>query len=150
MELKHAAADARLKAMNVIHRTALRLSGGRLGTNLLGMRAVELHTTGRKSGRRRSTMLTAPIYDDDRVVLIASKGGDDRDPDWYRNLVVQPDVELTVEGATRPMHARTASADEKAELWPQIVQAYRGYGGYQKRTSRDIPVVICEPRDTSG
>ena len=147
MDLKHAAADAGLKAMSLIHRTALCLSGGRLGTNVMGMRAVELHTTGHKSGQRRSTMLTAPIYDDDRVVLIASKGGDERDPDWYRNLVIQPDVELTAPGgATRPMRARTASADEKAELWPQIVQTYKGYGGYQKRTSRDIPVVICEPR----
>jgi deazaflavin-dependent oxidoreductase (nitroreductase family) len=148
VELKHAAADAGLKAMNLIHRTALCLSRGRLGTNLMGMRSVELHTIGRKSGQRRSTMLTAPIYDDDRVVLIASKGGDDRDPDWYRNLVIQPDVELTVAGVTRPMRARTASPDEKAELWPQIVQTYKGYGGYQKRTSRDIPVVICEPRPT--
>jgi deazaflavin-dependent oxidoreductase (nitroreductase family) len=148
VDVNRALADAGFKAMNMIHRTALCLSGGRLGTNLAGMRSVELHTTGRKSGQRRSTMLTAPIYDDDRVVLIASKGGDDRAPDWYRNLVDQPDVELTVEGTTRPMRARTASPDEKAELWPQIVQTYKGYGGYQKRTSRDIPVVICEPRPT--
>jgi hypothetical protein len=45
------------------------------------------------------------------------------------------------------MTARTATADEKAELWPDIVAAYKGYAGYQKRTDRDIPVVICEPRD---
>lgn len=148
MDLNHALADAGLKVMNMVHRTALCLSGGRVGTNVMGMRSVELHTTGRKSGQRRSTMLTAPIYDDDRVVLIASKGGDERDPDWYRNLVIEPDVELTIAGATRPMRARTASADEKSELWSQIVQKYEGYGAYQKRTSRDIPVVICEPRPT--
>ena len=51
-----------------------------------------------------------------------------------------------MEGATRKMRARTASADEKEALWPQIVSAYKGYGGYQKKTERDIPVVICEPR----
>jgi hypothetical protein len=54
-------------------------------------------------------------------VLVASKGGDDRDPEWYKNLVAQPDVEVTIEGTTRRTHARTASPDEKAELWPQSV-----------------------------
>jgi len=79
-------------------------------------------------------------------VLIASKGGDDRNPQWYLNLVANPDVELTVYGTTMPMRARTANPAEKAELWPQIVAAYKGYDGYQQKTSRDIPVVICEPR----
>ena len=79
-------------------------------------------------------------------MLVASKGGDDRHPEWYLNLTANPEVELTVDGATRPMRARTASTEEKAELWPRIVSAYRGYGGYQRRTTRDIPVVICEPR----
>ena len=100
----------------------------------------------RKSGQRRTVMLTAPILEDDRIVLIASKGGDDRHPDWYRNLVDEPDVEITVGDTTWPMRARSASAEEKAELWPTVVEAYKGYAGYQKRTERDIPVVICEPR----
>jgi deazaflavin-dependent oxidoreductase (nitroreductase family) len=90
-------------------------------------------------------LLTAPIYEPARIVLVASKGGDDRPPDWYRNLVEQPDVEITVNGKTRPLRARTASADEKAELWPVIVKAYPSYGDYQRRTERDIPVVILEP-----
>jgi deazaflavin-dependent oxidoreductase (nitroreductase family) len=122
------------------------LTGGRVLGSVSGMLAVELHTTGRTSGRPRSTMLTAPVIDGDRVVLVASKGGDDRDPDWYRNMMASPDIELTVAGHRRPMRARLASAQEKAELWPQIVAAYQGYGGYQRRTTRDIPVIICEPR----
>jgi deazaflavin-dependent oxidoreductase (nitroreductase family) len=134
------------KTMNAAHRTALKLSGGRVLSTAFGMPTVELHTTGRKSGKRRSTMLTTPLHDDDRVVLVASKGGDDRHPDWYVNLSANPEVELTIDGDTRPMRARTSSSDEKAELWPQIVAAYRGYGGYQRRTTRDIPVVILEPR----
>jgi deazaflavin-dependent oxidoreductase (nitroreductase family) len=134
-----------MKAMNLTHRGVLAVSGGRLGRRIGTMPVVELHTTGRSSGKRRSTMLTAPIHGDDRVVLVASKGGDDRDPDWYRNLVADPNVELTIDGTTRSMVARTASAEEKQELWPQIVEAYRGYAGYQRRTDRDIPVVICEP-----
>jgi len=128
------------------HRAALKVTGGRWPRSVLGMEPVELHTIGRTSGRRRSTMLSAPIYEDDRVVLVASKGGHEHDPDWYRNLVAQPEVELTARGRTVPMTARTASAEEKAALWSRITAAYRGYEGYQRRTDRDIPVVICEPR----
>jgi deazaflavin-dependent oxidoreductase (nitroreductase family) len=91
-------------------------------------------------------MLTSPVHDENRVVLVASKGGDDRDPQWYGNLTANPDVEVTIKGVTRPMRARTASDAEKAELWPQIVGAYKGYAGYQEKTDRNIPVVICEPR----
>lgn len=112
------------------------------------MPPVELHTVGRKSGQRRSTMLTAPVCEEDRVVLVASKGGHQHHPDWYKNLVANPEVELTVDGRTRPMRARTASPEEKAALWPTIVGAYRGYEGYQRNTERDIPVVICEPDDS--
>ena len=80
------------------------------------------------------------------MVLIASKGGDARDPLWYANLTANPDVELTMNGETRKMRARTASPDEKAALWPDIVATYKGYASYQERAGRDIPVVICEPR----
>ena len=138
--------DLSMRAMNAVHRTVLVLSRGRLGWKIGPMPVVELHTLGRKTGARRSTMLTAPIHEPDRVVLIASKGGDDRNPFWYLNLVAHPDVELTENGVTRPMRARTATAAEKAALWPAIVRAYPGYAGYQKKTSRDIPVVICVPR----
>lgn len=138
--------DLKMKFLNVVHKSVLTVSGGRLGANMAGMAALELHTTGRKSGQRRSVMLTAPISEADRIVLIASKGGDDRHPDWYQNLVAQPDVAITRGGTTRPMRARTASPEEKAELWPTVVARYKGYAGYQERTDREIPVVICEPR----
>lgn len=139
------ATDLGAKAMNLVHRVALRASGGRLGTRVFGMEALQLHTVGRRSGQRRSVMLTAPILEPDRIVLVASKGGDDRHPDWYGNVVAHPDVEITRDGVTTPWRARTATAEEKAELWPRIVAAYKGYAGYQQRTQRDIPVVICEP-----
>jgi deazaflavin-dependent oxidoreductase (nitroreductase family) len=134
------------KAMNRVHRGVLRLSGGRVLGSAFGMQVVELHTVGRVSGQPRSTMLTAPVIDGARIVLVASKGGDDRDPDWFRNLIAQPEAELTIEGQRRLIQARQASAGEKAELWPRVVAAYRGYAGYQRRTERDIPLVICEPR----
>jgi deazaflavin-dependent oxidoreductase (nitroreductase family) len=138
--------DAGFKFMNLTHKAALRVTGGRWPKRLFGMPGVELHTVGRKSGERRSTMLATPVHDDSRVVLVASKGGDDRDPQWYRNLRANPEVEITMDGVTRPMRARTASPEEKASLWPEIVAAYKGYEGYQQKAHRDIPVVILEPR----
>jgi deazaflavin-dependent oxidoreductase (nitroreductase family) len=146
MDMKHTGLNLVTKGMNVVHRAALAASGGRLGRRVMGMPAVQLHTTGRKSGQRRSVMLTTPIREADRIVVIASKGGDDHHPDWYLNLVANPDVEVTEEGVTRPMRARTANPEERSELWPQVVAAYKGYAGYQRSTDREIPVVICEPR----
>jgi deazaflavin-dependent oxidoreductase (nitroreductase family) len=146
MSLQQSLADIGFKAMSQAHRAIVRLSNGRVLGSAFGMPAVELHTVGRKSGQPRSTMLTAPVIDGDRVVLVASKGGDDRDPDWYRNLVAHPEIELTMAGQRLPMLARRASAAENAELWPRVVAAYSGYGGYQRRTERDMPLVICEPR----
>ena len=145
MSIQHFVVDLGLKAMNRSHRFVLRLSGGRVLNSAFGMPAVELHSVGRKSGRIRTTMLTAPVVDGDRVVLVASKGGDDRNPDWYRNIMANPEIQLTMAGESRRMRARTATSDEKADLWPRIVSAYKGYGGYQRRTELDIPVVICEP-----
>jgi deazaflavin-dependent oxidoreductase (nitroreductase family) len=133
--------------LNLVHKTTLKATGGRWPRDLFGMPGVELTTIGRKSGLPRSTMLASPIHDENRVVLIASKGGDDRDPQWYRNLTSNPDVEITMHGETRTMRARTASPEEKATMWPDIVASYKGYAGYQERAGRDIPVVICEPRE---
>lgn len=138
--------DFGLKMMNRVHKAILKATGGRVLSSAFGMPAVELHTIGSKSGQPRSTMLTSPVYDENRIVLVASKGGDDRNPQWYGNLTKHPDVEIVIDGTTRQMRARTATADEKADLWPQIVAAYKGYAGYEKRTDRNIPVVICEPR----
>ncbi|HUJ66903.1 MAG TPA: nitroreductase family deazaflavin-dependent oxidoreductase [Acidimicrobiales bacterium] len=137
--------DLGFRVANLLHRSVVNASGGRFLNSALGMPVVQLHTTGRKSGKPRVTMLTAPIADDQRVVLVASKGGDDRNPDWFLNLQANPDVEVTIKGETKPMKARVASPDEKTELWQQIVAEHKNYAGYQTRTQRDIPVVICDP-----
>jgi deazaflavin-dependent oxidoreductase (nitroreductase family) len=134
------------RLINRVHRGLLRISGGRIGSRFGSMPVVELHTIGRTSGERRSAMLTAPVHEDGRYVLVASKGGDPRHPSWYLNLVANPEVELRVGGRTIPMHARTATPAERADLWPRITRAYRGYAGYQRRTAREIPLVVCEPR----
>ena len=126
------------------HRALLALTGGRFPRTLLGMLTVELHTVGRKSGKPYANLLTSPIHDERRIVLVASKGGHQDHPDWYKNALAHPDVKLTVDGAQVPMHARTATAAERAELWPQVVKTYRGYAGYQRNTDREIPLLICE------
>jgi deazaflavin-dependent oxidoreductase (nitroreductase family) len=128
-----------------LHKAVFRATNGRVANRGFGMPVVILATTGRKSGKRRETMLTSPVQDGDRVVLVASYGGDDRHPTWFLNLRDKPEVELTMDGKTRPMQARVATSEDKAELWPRVVEAYKGYGQYQKRTERDIPLVILEP-----
>ena len=132
--------------MNFIHRTVLRVSGGLVGTSAFGMPVVELETVGRTSGLPRTTMLTVPVVESERLVLVASKGGGDRNPDWYKNIVAQPDVELTTAGVRRPAKARVATTEEAAELWPRVIAAYKPYGTYRRRAERDIPLVLCEPR----
>lgn len=144
MTLRTSLTDVGMRAMNGVHRILLAVSGGKLGRRFGRMIVVELHTVGRKSGKRRSTMLTAPIFGNGTYVLVASKGGDDRNPQWYTNLTANPEVELTVDGTTSTFTARTATGDERRRMWPEIVKSYSGYAGYQRRTDREIPVVICE------
>ncbi|OAT70411.1 nitroreductase/quinone reductase family protein [Mycobacteroides immunogenum] len=128
------------------HRALLKLTGGRWPHKLGFMPTLELHTIGRKSGERRSSLLSSPIFTPERIVVIASLGGASHHPAWYLNLVANPNVEITVRGETKPYLARTASAQEKAELWPEITRGFGNpYAGYQRSTTRDIPVVICEP-----
>lgn len=128
------------------HRALLKLTGGRWPHKLGFMPTLELHTIGRKSGERRSSLLSSPIFTPERIVVIASLGGASHHPAWYLNLVANPNVEITVRGETKPYRARTASAQEKAELWPEITRGFGNpYAGYQRSTTRDIPVVICEP-----
>jgi hypothetical protein len=83
MSLPRSITDLGFKVLNEIHRTTLRLSGGRIGQTGSGMQVVELHAVGRKTGQPRVTMLTSPLHDENRVVLVASKYADDRNPQWY-------------------------------------------------------------------
>ena len=116
--------EALYKVATGIHRAVFNISKGRIFGKAFGMPVVELVTTGRRSGKERSTMLAAPIVDADRLVLVASYGGDDRHPTWYLNLRANPEVRVTIAGSTRTMIARIATEEEKDELWPQITSRY--------------------------
>ena len=108
-----------------------------------GSKILLLTTTGRTSGEQRTTPL---IYEDagDRLVIVASKGGSPEDPGWYRNLVKDPQVELQVKGDVFPAHARTATGDEREELWELAARQWPDYDAYQEKTDREIPVVVLE------
>jgi deazaflavin-dependent oxidoreductase (nitroreductase family) len=128
------------------HALVYRASGGRIGHRLPGLPPMLLlEHLGARSGRRRTTPLVY-VPDGDDVVLIASKGGHPRHPAWFHNLRANPDATVQIGAERRPVHARVATAQERRRLWPKVVEAYRGYEGYQSRTDREIPLVIVEPR----
>jgi deazaflavin-dependent oxidoreductase (nitroreductase family) len=138
--------DFVLKAMNATHRAVLKLTGDRVGSTFGGMPSLELTTTGRKSGQPRSVMLTSPLQEGDTWVVVASRGGDDIHPAWFLNLRDNPQVDVRIVGKdARRMHARVANAEERERMWPLIADKYRNYAGYQKRTQREIPLVLLEP-----
>ena len=137
--------DPFIKVVNFVHRGVFNLTKGRIGGRIGKMEAVILTTTGRKTGEKRQSMLTAPITDGDTVVLVASWGGGPKHPQWYLNLTANPDVEITRKGKTTKMTARTATPEERAEMWPKVVSVYKGYAGYQEKTDREIPLVIFTP-----
>jgi deazaflavin-dependent oxidoreductase (nitroreductase family) len=132
--------------LNLWHRRILKLTRGRIGWHAYGMPMLELTTTGRKSGEKRTTMLSSPLQRDETIVIVASRGGSDRYPAWYLNLVAEPLVEVNYRGrGVRAMRARVASAEERAELWPIVTKDHRNYAAYQRKTDREIPLVLLEP-----
>ena len=140
--------DFALKAMNRVHRVLLGASGGRLGWHFSGMPVVELTTTGRKSGQPRTTMLTSPYQEDSTIVVVASRGGDDTNPAWFLNL--RDDPKVMVKLGPKPaesMIAEIADADERARIWPIIASKHRNYAGYQRKTDREIPLVLLRPAE---
>ena len=137
--------DSFQRAFTNLHRSLFKLSKGRITGKGFGMPVLILTTTGRKSGEPRETMLTSPLQPGDKVVLVASNGGDDREPQWFKNLKAKPEVRVVMGGKDRSMVARVATDEEKDSMWPDVVAAYKGYAGYQTKTERNIPLVVLEP-----
>jgi deazaflavin-dependent oxidoreductase (nitroreductase family) len=125
------------------HVAAFQASGGRVGGRFGKVRILLLHHVGRKSGRKRITPL---IYldDGDRLAIVASKGGVDKHPAWFHNLMATPETTVELPGEKRRVRARTADDAERAELWPRLVEVYGPYEDYQKATKRRIPVVVLD------
>lgn len=133
------------KYLGALHRFLYRTSGGRIGGRLWDLPVVLLTTTGRKSGKRRTVPLCS-LRDGDDVVVIASYGGLDQPPAWWLNLEANPQAELLTGREQRAVTARNAGPEERARLWVELTARAPGYLEYERRTDREIPVVILQFR----
>jgi deazaflavin-dependent oxidoreductase (nitroreductase family) len=133
-----------LKGVTRLHVLLHRLTGGRLLNSFGGDDVCFVTMKGAKSGRS----LTIPLMyvpHQDGVLLVASQGGAPRNPAWYHNLVKHPDIAVNHRGRRMQLRARLAKSEEKPNLWPVCDQHYAPYADYRKRTTRDIPIFVCEP-----
>jgi deazaflavin-dependent oxidoreductase (nitroreductase family) len=117
---------------------------GEEGHDWQGTQALILTTTGRRSGQKRQHPLIYSRHGDD-YLLVASKGGAPQHPDWYLNLVANPEVEIQVKADKIHGRARTATPAEKPELWSIMTKEWPDYDSYQTKTDREIPLVVIEP-----
>ena len=134
------------------HASVYRVSRGRFGGNLrigAGFRkpapTLLLDHLGRKSGKRFTTPLLY-MNDGPNVIVVASAAGRDENPQWYRNVLINPEIHITVGAKRRAVTARQADADERARLWPRLIDTYADFESYQSWTDREIPVIVLEPR----
>lgn len=134
-----------LKLVTRVHVLLNRLTAGR-GFNALGGNEVCFVTmTGARSGRQRTVPLMY-VPHGNGVLLVGSQGGAPTDPVWVRNLRANPDIEVRQRGRLMKLRARAARSEEKTTLWPICDAHYPPYAQYRARTTRDIPVFVCEPR----
>ena len=130
--------------MSRMHVFWYRLTNGVIGGRIRGASVLLLSTVGRKSGNKRTTPLLY-LEDGENLVLVASNGGPDRNPAWFTNLKQNLVVEVQVRGERGRMRAEQAPWQEKSRLWPLVTGMYHQYEDYQRKTEREIPVVILRP-----
>ncbi len=118
--------------------------GGRIGGKMGKMPVLLLTTTGRKTGKQRTLPLIY-IMDGSAYVITASAGGADKHPGWFFNIRSNPQVVIQVKDTQIKVTAEIAGPEKKSELWARLVAVAPNFAGYQKRTSRDIPMVILHP-----
>jgi deazaflavin-dependent oxidoreductase (nitroreductase family) len=145
MGAANVAKDKAAKFFGGLHATLIRRTGGKVGGNFRGAPVLLLKTVGRKSGQERTSPLLF-LRDGADLVVVASYGGDDRSPAWFHNLVANPEVSAEVQGKTVHLRATVADPATKARLWPELLTMYKTYDSYQKKTDREIPVVVLSPR----
>ena len=141
--------DALVRAMGRLNIALYRRTGGRLFGRVGRAPILLLTTRGRRSGASR----TAPLLylrDGERLAVVASFGGHPSHPAWYLNLAANPEVEVEIDRERFAARARTATTEERDRLWPMLVEMYGPYASYQRKTSREIPVVLLEPTPRPG
>jgi deazaflavin-dependent oxidoreductase (nitroreductase family) len=122
-----------------------RETGGERGYHWRGTTILLLTTTGRTSGEPRTTPLIHRT-DGDRWVVVASKGGAPEHPDWYKNLLADPQATIEVQDDTVPVVATAAEGEERARLWSAMTEVWPAYDDYKAKTDREIPVVVLTRR----
>jgi F420H(2)-dependent quinone reductase len=128
------------------HAAIYRVSHGLIGHRFPGTPpTLLLDHVGARSAIKRTSPLAYAV-DGENLVLVASKGGYPKNPAWFHNLVANPDATVQVGSRRRAVHARVANATERRRLWAVVLDVYGGYADYQRRTEREIPLVILEPR----
>ncbi len=128
------------------HATVYRATHGLVGHRFPGAPPMLLvDHVGARSGKRRTTPLVF-ARDGENVILIASKGGHPRNPAWFHNLMANPDTAIQIGSKRMNVHARVAKPEERERLWRLAVDVYGGYEAYRRRTEREIPVVVLDPR----
>lgn len=128
------------------HARIYRITRGRVGHRIPGGPPIcLLDHTGARSGRQRTTPLIY-VEDGDTLFVVASKGGFERHPAWFHNLMAHPDTTVQIGAERREVHARLADPAERSRLWPEAVKAWPSYSAYAERTDREIPLVILDPR----
>ena len=120
-----------------------RANEGRVGGQFEGAPMILVHHAGRKSGTERVNPMMYQAVDGGYAVF-ASKAGAPTNPDWYYNLVANPDTTVEVGSETIPVHARETSADERAPIWTKQKADYPGFADYEKSTDRTIPVIVLQ------
>ena len=129
-----------------LHQWIYEKTDGRVGRRLGGRPMLLLRTIGAKTSKERTSALLY-VPEAKSYVVIASKGGSPTHPGWFHNLRAHPDVEIQVGRDRIPVHARVAEGEERTRLWEKANEVNKGqYAEYQKRTDRQIPVVVLEPR----
>ncbi len=127
------------------HTRTYQETGGEHGYEWRGTTILLLTTKGRTSGEERIAPLIHCV-DGDRWVVVASKGGAPKHPSWYSNLEADPDATIQVKSEQIPVHAYTAHGEERSRLWKLMTEAWPPYNEYQRKTSREIPIVVLERR----
>ena len=131
-----------MKLSNSLHRGVIKLSAGRKGWDAFGMPVIKLTTIGRKTGLPRSVMLTSPHQIGESLLLVASKGGSDTHPEWFLNLVANPNVIVETRIGSKEMTAQVIDGDAREQLWDEVTEKFKNYGQYQSKTDRLIPLII--------
>lgn len=134
-----------LKFISRSHVFLNRATGGRAFNTLAGDEVCFVTMRGAKSGREITTPLMYIPYGGG-ILLVASQGGAPKNPVWYNNIVKHPDIDVHYRGRLLRLRARLATPEEKPALWPVCDACYAPYADYRARTTRDIPIFVCEPR----